>query len=148
TSLIVMPTSLIDNWQSEAARFAPSLKVYVHTGTDRVKDVGFYGEFDVVLSTYGVVRQDVDLLEKFYFHYVILDERQNIKNQASKSARAAKCLKSAHRLILTGTPIENSVSELWSQLSFANPGLLGNYAYFQKEFQIPIEKQNDEQKLR
>src|SRR3546814_3344989 len=67
---------------------------------------------------------------------------------ASKSARAVKSLKAAHRLILTGTPIENSVSELWSQLSFANPGLLGNFAYFQKEFQFPIEKQNDEQKLK
>src|SRR3546814_3266774 len=75
------------------------------------------------------------------------DESKNIKNHASKSARAVKSLKSAHRLILTGTPIENSVSELWSQLSFANPGLLGNFAYLQKEFQFPFEKQNDEQKL-
>ncbi|QEC51675.1 helicase-like protein [Anseongella ginsenosidimutans] len=148
TSLIVMPTSLIDNWQSEAGKFTPALNIYVHTGTDRVKDVGYYSEFDVVLSTYGVVRQDISLLEKFYFHYVILDESQNIKNYASKSARAVKSLKSKYRLILTGTPIENSVSELWSQLSFANPGLLGSYAYFQKEFQAPIEKQNDEQKLR
>lgn len=148
TSLIVMPTSLIDNWQSEAAKFTPELRIYVHTGTDRIKNVEFYSAFDVVLSTYGVVRQDIDLLEKFYFHYVILDESQNIKNYASKSARAVKNLKSKYRLILTGTPIENSVSELWSQLSFANPGLLGNYAHFQKEFQIPIEKQNDEQKLR
>lgn len=148
TSLIVMPTSLIDNWKSEARKFTPELKLYVHTGTDRVKNVEFYGAFDVVLSTYGVVRQDIELLQQFYFHYVILDESQNIKNHASKSARSVKSLKSNYRLILTGTPIENSVSELWSQLSFANPGLLGSYTYFQKEFQIPIEKQNDEQKLR
>ncbi|HYH57156.1 MAG TPA: DEAD/DEAH box helicase [Anseongella sp.] len=148
TSLIVMPTSLIDNWQSEARKFAPGLSIYVHTGTDRVKNVEFYSAFDVVLSTYGVVRQDIALLEKFYFHYVILDESQNIKNHASKSAKAVKSLKSKYRLILTGTPIENSVSELWSQLSFANPGLLGSYTHFQKEFQFPIEKQNDEQKLK
>src|SRR3546814_17734455 len=102
-----MPTALIENWQSEAAKFAPTLNVYVHTGTDRVKDVGFYSDFDVVLSPSGVVRQDIGLLEGFFFHYVILDEIPNIKNHPSKIARPVQRLKSSTRLILTGTPIEN-----------------------------------------
>lgn len=148
TSLVVMPTSLIDNWRNEARKFTPDLNIYVHIGTDRVKNIEFYSAFDVVLSTYGVVRQDASMLQTFYFHYIILDESQNIKNHASKSAKAVKGLRSKHKLILTGTPIENSVSELWSQLSFLNPGLLGSYAYFQKEFQFPIEKQHDEAKLK
>src|SRR3546814_16846923 len=109
-----MTNSLIEYLKTETAKCNPTINVYVHTGTDLVKEVGVYSEFDVVLSSYGVVRQDIGLLEGFFFHYVILDESQNIKNHASKSARAVKSLKSAHRLILTGTPIENSVSELWS----------------------------------
>src|SRR3546814_5133666 len=131
-----MPTALIENWQSEAAKFAPTLNVYVHTGTDRVKDVGFYSEFDVLLSTYGVVRQDIGLLEGFFFHYVILDESENIKNHASKRARAVKSLKSAHRLTLTGTHIQNTVSEIWTQISFTNPGLLGTFAYDSKNTRL------------
>ncbi|SMO54222.1 DEAD/DEAH box helicase [Solitalea koreensis] len=148
TSMIVMPTSLIDNWKSEAKKFTPQLKIFVYTGSDRIKDTSSFAEYDVVLTTYGIVRIDTDILHKFYFHYIILDESQNIKNSLSKSAKAVRTLKSKNRLILSGTPVENTIADLWSQLSFANPGLLGNHTYFQNEFIIPIEKKQDEEKLR
>ncbi|POY37118.1 helicase SNF2 [Solitalea longa] len=148
TSLLVMPTSLIDNWISEAKKFTPKLKVHVFTGAAREKDVSLFANYDLILTTYGIVRIDHELLEKFYFHYIILDESQNIKNPHSKSAKAIKALKSKHKLILTGTPVENTVADLWTQLSFVNPGLLGTHTYFQNEFIIPIEKKQDEEKLR
>lgn len=148
TSLLVMPTSLIDNWISEAKKFTPKLKVHVFTGAAREKDVALFANYDLILTTYGIVRIDHELLEKFYFHYIILDESQNIKNPHSKSAKAIKALKSKHKLILTGTPVENTVADLWTQLSFVNPGLLGSHTYFQNEFIIPIEKKQDEEKLR
>ncbi|UKJ07757.1 DEAD/DEAH box helicase [Solitalea lacus] len=147
TSLLIMPTSLIDNWISEAKKFTPKLKVHVFTGAARDKDVSLFAKYDLILTTYGIVRIDHELLEKFYFHYIILDESQNIKNPHSKSARSVKTLKSKHKLILTGTPVENTVADLWTQLSFVNPGLLGSHTYFQNEFIIPIEKKQDEEKL-
>ena len=148
TSLIIMPTSLIYNWQNEAQKFAPGLQILVHTGSFRAKDAACFSGYDVVITTYGVTRVDVELLKSFYFHYIILDESQNIKNPASKSFRAVKTLKSKHKLILSGTPVENSVNDLWTQMSFINPGLLGNQHFFQTEFVIPIEKKKDEEKAR
>lgn len=146
TTLIVMPTSLIHNWLSEARKFTPDLKLFVYTGTDRIKDPAIFADYDIVLSTYGIVRLDKDLLKEFYFHYIILDESQIIKNQSSKIAKAVKSLKSKFRLILSGTPIENSIEDLWSQMQFINPGLLGNHAFFMDEFAIPIEKKKDQEK--
>lgn len=146
TSLLVLPTSLIYNWQNEAARFTPKLRVYLHTGTNRLKDPFGFSHFDLIITTYGIARSDEDLLSKFFFDYIILDESQNIKNASSKSFKAVKSLKSRYRLALSGTPIENSVSDIWSQMHFTNPGLLGSYSYFQKEFVIPIEKRKDEDK--
>lgn len=148
TSLIVMPTSLIYNWISEAARFAPALRVLVYAGTNRNKDITQFSLYDVVLSTYGIVRLDAELLEHMAFEYVILDESQNIKNPASKAYKAVKKLKPRFRLILSGTPVENSVSDLWTQMSFVNPGLLGNQRFFQETFVSPIEKKKDEEKAR
>ncbi len=148
TSLIIMPTSLIYNWQNEAEKFAPDLKILVHTGSMRNKDMDNFMNFDVVFTTYGITRIDADLLSKQYFNYIILDESQNIKNPASKSFRAVKMLKSKYKLILSGTPVENSVNDLWTQMSFINPGLLGNQHFFQSEFVIPIEKKKDEDKAR
>ena len=146
TSLLVMPTSLIYNWEVEAKRFTPNLRVHLYTGTGRNKDVSRFKNYDLVLSSYGIVRLDVEELQKFYFNYVILDESQAIKNPGSNIAKAVRELKSRRRLILTGTPLENSTMDLWSQMHFINPGLLGNQSFFRNEFLNPIEKKQDESK--
>ncbi len=148
TSLIIMPTSLIYNWLNEAKKFTPKLRLMVHTGTMRNKDPEVFGKYDVVITTYGITRIDIDILSAFYFDYAILDESQNIKNPSSKSYRSVKQLKSVYKLILSGTPVENSVNDLWTQMSFINPGLLGSQQFFQNEFVQPIEKKKDEDKAR
>jgi superfamily II DNA or RNA helicase len=148
TSLIVMPTSLIYNWLNEAKKFTPSLKILSHTGTNRNKDIALFDKYDVVITTYGVTRVDADLLQGFYFNYIILDESQNIKNPSSKSFKAVRMLKSRHKLVLSGTPIENSVSDLWTQLTFLNPGLLGTQSFFNEEYVQAIEKRKDEEKAK
>src|SRR5690554_1924185 len=144
TSLIIMPTSLIYNWLSEAAKFAPGLRILNYTGTNRSRDASEFADYDVVISTYGVARIDESVLSDFLFHYIILDESQNIKNVSSKSFQAINVLRASHRLILSGTPVENSVSDLWPQMAFVNPGLLGSFSFFTKEFVVPIEKKKDE----
>jgi SNF2 family DNA or RNA helicase len=144
TSLLIMPTSLIYNWEMEAGKFAPQLKVLNYTGTLRNKDVKRFERYDVVLTSYGITRLDVELFQHFYFNYVILDESQVIKNPSSNIAKAVRELKSRHKLVLTGTPLENTTMDLWSQMSFINPGILGTQSYFRQEFQVPIEKRGDE----
>ena len=144
TTLLIMPTSLIYNWEMEATKFTPGLKILNYTGTLRNKDVTRFENYDLVLTSYGITRLDVELLQKFYFNYVILDESQVIKNPSSNIAKAVRELKSRHKLVLTGTPIENTTLDLWSQMSFINPGILGTQTYFRNEFQNPIEKKADE----
>ncbi len=146
TSLIIMPTSLVYNWMNEAKKFAPKLKIHAHTGTFRNKDIEIFSNYDVVITTYGISRVDIEILKSFFYEYIILDESQNIKNPASKSFKSVKTLKSKHKLILSGTPVENTVNDLWTQMSFINPGLLGNQSLFYTEFVIPIEKKKDEEK--
>jgi SNF2 family DNA or RNA helicase len=143
TSLLIMPTSLVYNWVMEAEKFAPDLRVLNYTGTFRDKDSTKFGQYDLVITSYGLARIDTDILSEFYFNYIILDESQAIKNPDSLIAKSVKQLKSRRKLILTGTPIENSTLDLWSQMAFVNPGLLGNKQYFTKEFLIPIEKKKD-----
>lgn len=147
-SLLIMPTSLLYNWALEAKRFTPKLRVMLYTGTYREKDTKQFEGFDLILTSYGIVRLDIELIQSFRFNYVILDESQAIKNPTSIITKAVRKLNSANRLILTGTPIENSTMDLWSQMSFVNPGLLGSQTFFRDEFQIPIEKKNDEDKSR
>lgn len=148
TSLIIMPTSLIYNWLNEAKKFTPQLKLMVHTGILRNKSPDVFVNYDVVITTYGISRIDIELLKSYFFDYVILDESQNIKNPSSKSFQAVKQLKSRSKIILSGTPVENSVNDLWTQMSFINPGLLGTQQFFQNEFVTPIEKKKDEEKAR
>ncbi|KIO76239.1 helicase SNF2 [Pedobacter lusitanus] len=148
TSLIIMPTSLIYNWLAEAKKFTPKLKILAHTGSARNKDVSHFIKYDIVITTYGITRVDVNEIHNFYFNYIILDESQNIKNPSSKSFKAVKQLKSRHRLILSGTPVENSVADLWTQLTFLNPGLLGTQAFFNEEYVQAIEKKKDEDKAK
>ncbi len=145
-SLLVMPTSLVYNWQKEAKKFTPNLRVFNYTGVNRTKDIGQFKGYDLVITSYGIIRRDLEMLIKYKFHYIILDESQAIKNPASNISKAVRELHANYRLILTGTPIENSTMDLWSQMSFINPGLLGHQNFFKKQFQIPIEKQNNEDK--
>ncbi|MET3977944.1 superfamily II DNA or RNA helicase [Mucilaginibacter sp. UYP25] len=148
TSLVIMPTSLIYNWLNEAKKFAPQLRLMVHTGAFRYKSAEVFANYDVVITTYGISRIDIEMFKAYFFDYVILDESQNIKNPSSKSFQSVRQLKSRFKLILSGTPVENSVNDLWTQMSFINPGLLGSQQFFQNEFVTPIEKKKDEDKAR
>jgi SNF2 family DNA or RNA helicase len=147
-SLLVMPTSLLYNWELEAKKFTPQLRVLVYTGSNRDKNFNYFDDYDLILTSYGIVRIDVDLLKMYRFNYIILDESQAIKNPSSHITKAVMELEAGHRLILTGTPLENTTMDLWTQMTFANPGLLGSQSYFRSHFQLPIEKQNDEQRMR
>ncbi len=148
TSLLIMPTSLIYNWEQEAAKFAPNLKILVYGGSNRNKNVTQFGRYDVVLTSYGITRIDIETIQNFYFNYIILDESQVIKNPSSNIAKAVLQLKSRYKLTLTGTPLENSTMDLWSQMTFINPGLLGGQSYFKNEYLGPIEKKGDEAKAK
>jgi SNF2 family DNA or RNA helicase len=131
-SLIVVPRSLVHNWMAEAEKFTPSLRVLDFSSANRTASAESFAGFDVVLSTYGTLRQDIVELKEIEFHYVILDEAQAIKNAATVSSKAARLLRGRHRLTLSGTPIENHLGELWSIFEFLNPGLLGQSAVFQR----------------
>lgn len=144
SSLIVMPLSLIHNWKEEIDRFVPSMKVLEHVGPDRTTTTGLFDDYHLVLTTYGTVRNDIELLETYTFRYIILDESQIIKNASSRIFSAIRKLKGQYRLVLTGTPVENSLTDLWSQMTFVNPGMLGSLNFFKKEFAYPIEKKGDD----
>jgi superfamily II DNA or RNA helicase len=124
-TLVVAPKSVVFNWVHEARRFAPRLRVLEHTGTQRARDATALAGHDVVVTTYGTLRRDVELLSEIRFDYCILDESQAIKNAASQSAKAARLVRAEHRLALSGTPVENHLGELASLFEFLNPGLLG-----------------------
>jgi len=147
TSLLVVPTSLIYNWINEAKKFTPQLNVFVHMGQGRLKTNEHFADYDLIISTYGTARNDEELFINFQFHYIILDESQNIKNPHSQVSKTLRNFNSNHRLVLTGTPVENTIKDLWSQISFVNPGLLGGLKFFEDTYVIPIEKENDEAKL-
>ncbi len=147
-SLIVVPTSLVFNWVNEVKKFAPSLEVYVHHGMDRergIKGIMKKGA-DLIITTYGTLRNDAEIFKEPKFHYIVLDESQSIKNPLSKNSKSVFGLKSSHRLVLTGTPIENNTMELWSQFAFLNPGLLGKMEHFKSAFASRIENNKDKAK--
>lgn len=146
-SLLVLPTSLVYNWQQEAERFTPNLKIHIYQGADRQKSAEIFQSNDLVITSYGVLRIDIDLFDKYEFQYVVLDESQTIKNPDSLTAKAVLRVKGKHRLALSGTPIENTTMDLWSQMNFVNPGLLGTQKFFRNEYQIPIEKHKNEDKM-
>ncbi len=145
-SLIICPTSLVGNWQREVNRFAPSLRVLVHHGSGRAEGEAFIeqaSQHNVIISTYGLMRRDIEVLRQMPWAHVILDEAQNIKNPLTKQARAVRRLHGESRIALTGTPVENRLSELWSIMSFLNPGYLGTQAGFRRSFALPIERYQD-----
>ncbi|MAT45737.1 MAG: serine/threonine protein kinase [Anaerolineaceae bacterium] len=143
-TLLVVPKSLLANWQKEGARFTPNLNFLEYMGNTRQKDITIFNDYDIILTTYGTMLRDAALLRSFHFTYIILDESQAIKNPLSQSAKAARLLQADYRLCMTGTPVENNSFELWSQFAFLNPGLLGNLDFFKNEFASPIEGQQDE----
>lgn len=131
-SLLVVPTTLIYNWQKEASVFCPDLILYTHAGTLRTKSLDDFEGADLILTSYAVLRRDIALLEQLKYNYVVLDEAQMIKNPASNTAAASLRLQSRFRLTLTGTPIENSLTDLWMQMHFINRHMLGNLSHFLK----------------
>ncbi len=143
TSLIVVPPTIMHNWENEIRKFVPQMNIYIHRGYRRLRSCSDFIKHDIILSSYHTVKQDIDLLSSFHFHYIILDESQYIKNPASLAYKCMIRLKSDYRLVLTGTPIENSVTDLWAQLNFVNRGMLGSLTWFRNTYARPIEKDRD-----
>jgi superfamily II DNA or RNA helicase len=145
-ALIVVPTSLVHNWLNEALRFVPMLRINTYVGSNRRNLTEVLSESDILITSYGILRNEIDSFITNEFLYLVMDESQMIKNPGSKTYQAAIQLQSENRIVLTGTPIENSLSDLWAQISFLNPGLLGSMNFFRSEFLLPIEKNGDENK--
>jgi len=146
-ALIVMPTSLIPNWQDEAARFTPQLRVLALHGSKRKALFEQIAEHDLILTTYALLPRDLKALNQQRYRLLILDEAQNIKNPRSKAATAAAQVQADLRLCLTGTPLENHLGELWSLFHFLMPGWLGDAKAFTRDYRTPIEKRGDAQRL-
>ncbi|HPH98619.1 MAG TPA: DEAD/DEAH box helicase [Anaerolineaceae bacterium] len=145
-ALLIAPTSVVTNWEREIGRFAPGLNTYVHRGNTRLRTQEFQEairEVDVVLTSYPVARLDAETLQAVHWLAVILDEAQNIKNPDTKQTQMIRKIDSDFRIALTGTPVENRLSELWSIMHFLNPGYLGGRQAFRQEFALPIERYND-----
>jgi non-specific serine/threonine protein kinase len=147
-SLLVVPKSLLVNWQREAERFTPELRILEYMGNFRKKDPAIFSQYDIILTTYGTLLRDIEFLCGHRFFYTILDESQNIKNPLAQSSKATRLVKAQHRLVLTGTPVENNTFELWSQFAFLNPGLLGSMDYFKREFAAPIESRGSDEMVK
>ncbi len=138
-SLVVVPKSLVFNWMREAERFTPALRLLDFTGMGRDRSAIDPASVDVVITTYGTLRRDAAALTAIHFHYAILDEAQAIKNASSASAKAARLIRAEHRLVMSGTPIENRLEELWSLFEFLNPGMLGSSAAFASLLRLPVD---------
>ncbi len=149
-ALIICPTSVLGNWQKELERFAPELKVYLHYGSNRLKEEAFAEtakDADIVLTSYGLSHIDLTEFESLIWSSIAIDEAQNIKNAQTKQSKAVRRLRGRHHIALTGTPMENRLSELWSIFDFTNHGYLGSLGQFQKKFVIPIEKDEKKDKV-
>ncbi|KKM08771.1 hypothetical protein SY88_21915 [Clostridiales bacterium PH28_bin88] len=144
--LLICPTSVAGNWQREVARFAPSLRMILHHGSQRLSGRVFTREVsgqDLVITTYTLAHRDANLLAGVTWEGVVLDEAQNIKNPEAKQSKSIRGIKAGYKIALTGTPVENRLSELWSIMEFLNPGFLGNLADFRTRFSLPIERYRD-----
>ncbi|MEO9023046.1 MAG: SNF2-related protein [Ginsengibacter sp.] len=139
-ALVVCPTTLIYNWENEINKFTPSLTRRIHHGNTRAKRKEDFGDDNVLITTYGTLRSDIQLLMKIPFDYVVLDESQAIKNPSSKVTRAACLLKARNRVCMSGTPLQNNTFDIYAQMNFLNPGLLGSMEFFRNEFSTPIDK--------
>jgi len=147
-AMLICPTSVVTNWQREVTKFAPSITTMVHQGAARLRGAAFIDaarKVDLVLSSYAVVRQDAETIQSIPWWSVILDEAQNIKNSNAKQTQAIRKLQASYRLALTGTPVENRLSELWSIMQFLNPGYLGSLENFRRYYALPIERFGDKE---
>ncbi len=146
-ALIVLPASLIFNWYAEIKKFTPHFHICRYIGPGRKKITSQIDKFDIVLTTYQTALRDIQILRKVHWEYIILDESQMIKNRQSKIFQSLHGLDAHYRVSLSGTPVENSLSDLWSQMQFINPDILGSFSFFKENFLWPIEKQQDEAAL-
>ncbi|RXK80773.1 DEAD/DEAH box helicase [Filimonas effusa] len=147
-NLIVAPTSLLFNWRDEIEKWAPSIRVYTHHGTSRTTDERVFHDYEVVLTSYGMLLSDNAMFRRFRFNYVFADESQNIKNTNSQRYKAMRLLQSRNRVVITGTPVENNTFDLYGQLSFACPGLLGSKQFFRDVYAIPIDRFKDSRRAK
>ena len=145
-NLVVVPTSLIYNWESELQKFAPSLKYHIHYGANRRMEEEHLEDNDIIITSYGSMRNDIEEFQKYQFQYVVLDESQGIKNPGALVTRAAQLLRAKNRIILSGTPIQNNTFDLYAQMHFLNPGFLGNKEFFRAQFADPIDKFGSQEK--
>ncbi|MBN9483633.1 MAG: helicase SNF2 [Bacteroidetes bacterium 43-93] len=145
--LVICPTTLMYNWENEIKKFTPELTHFIHHGPKRMASLRSFEPFDVIITTYGTMRSDIKVFKEISFDYVVLDESQSIKNPQSQVAKASLLLNSKHRLALSGTPVQNNTFDLFAQMNFLNPGILGSREFFMNEFATPIDKfQEDEVK--
>ncbi len=138
--LVVCPTTLMFNWENEIKKFTPDLTYLIHHGGDRTRSKLELEKYNVIITTYGTLRSDIKLLMEMPLDYVVLDESQAIKNPASKVTKAACLLRAKHRLCMSGTPLQNNTFDIFAQMNFLNPGMLGSIEFFRQEFAIPIDK--------
>ncbi|HEX8076412.1 MAG TPA: DEAD/DEAH box helicase, partial [Chthoniobacterales bacterium] len=137
-ALVVCPTSLVTNWQNEAQKFTPELKTLVLEGANRAALFKSIKAADIVITSYALLRRDIDVLREFQFSTAVLDEAQHIKNPETQNAQSAFALRARHRFVLTGTPMENSVRDLWSIMNFSLPGYLGPHKDFRERYELPL----------
>ncbi len=143
TSLVVCPTSLIYNWENELQKFSPSLKYHIYYGSNRSFSDEHLENYDIIITSYGTMRNDIKELKEHKFEYILLDESQQIKNPDAQVTKAVVLLQSKNRLILSGTPVQNNTFDLYAQMNFLNPGFLGNREFFKANFATPIDKSGD-----
>jgi hypothetical protein len=143
-NLIVVPTTLLFNWEAELKKFAPKLNAFYYYGPDREKDTRDFKNYDLVFTTYGILLRDIEILSKFRFNYAVLDESQAIKNPASHRYKAACLINARNKIALTGTPVENSTFDLFAQMSFVNRGFFGGVQKFRENYSTPIDKDGNE----
>lgn len=146
THLVICPTSLLYNWENELKKFAPNFRYHIHYGAARTVDIKDWKKKNIIITSYGSVRSDIEQLLQIKFGYIICDESHVIKNPSSQTAKAVMTLQSRNRLILSGTPIQNNTMDLYSQMQFINPGLLGNKEFFKTEFATPIDRFGNKEK--
>ncbi len=139
TNLLVVPTSLLFNWQAEVNKFAPGIAMLTLHGAERDSNIQRFGDYEIVMTSYGTLLSDIQLLKAYPFNYIFLDESQNIKNPDSQRYKAVRLLQSRNKIAITGTPIENNTFDLYGQLSFACPGLLGSKQFFKDTYSTPID---------
>ena len=143
-NLIVVPTTLLFNWQNEIQKFAPKIKAFYHYGVTRLRETEHFNDYNIIFTTYGTLLRDIEFLKEFNFHYMVLDESQAIKNPASRRYKASVLIKAKNKFTLTGTPIENGTFDLYAQMNFVNPGFFGSIKSFKENYSNPIDKEGDE----